>query len=39
VLQSEDVAVRTSRLRLSRLAGRVLRDGLETLGLTPLDRM
>lgn len=39
VLQAEDVRVRESRLRLCRLAGRVLRDGLETLGLTPLDRM
>ncbi len=39
VLQSDDAAVRTSRLRLCRLTGRVLRDGLETLGLTPLDRM
>jgi len=39
VLQSEDASVRTSRLRLCRLTGRVLRDGLETLGITPLQRM
>ncbi len=39
VLQAEDEAVRASRLRLCGLTGRVLRDGLETLGLTPLERM
>jgi arginyl-tRNA synthetase len=39
VLQAEDEATRNSRLRLCALTGRVLRDGLETLGLTPLERM
>ena len=39
VLQAEDETERTSRLRLCRLTGRILRDGLETLGLIPLDRM
>lgn len=39
VLQAEDEAERISRLRLCRLTGRILRDGLETLGLIPLERM
>lgn len=39
VLQAPDERTRLSRLRLSRLTGRVLRDGLETLGITPLERM
>lgn len=39
VLQAEDESTRLSRLRLTRLTGRVLRDGLESLGLIPLERM
>ncbi|MBL8745608.1 MAG: arginine--tRNA ligase [Phycisphaerae bacterium] len=39
VLQAEDEATRMSRLRLSRLVGRVLRDGLDVLGIVPLERM
>lgn len=34
-----DAGVRDSRLRLCDLAGRVLRDGLETLGIPVLERM
>ena len=39
VLKGDDEDVRASRLRLCHLTGRVLRDGLETLGLPVLDRM
>lgn len=39
VLKGDDDAVRASRLRLCDLTGRVLRDGLETLGLPVLERM
>ncbi len=39
VLKAESDAVRSSRLRLCSLAGRVLGDGLETLGLPTLERM
>lgn len=39
VLNAEDDAVRASRLRLCALTGRVLGDGLETLGLPVVDRM
>lgn len=39
VLQAPDERTRLARLRLCRLVGRVLRDGLETLGIVPLERM
>lgn len=39
VLRAEDEATRDARLRLCRLTGRVLEDGLAVLGLTPLERM
>ena len=39
VLAAEDEAVRTSRLRLTALTGRTLKQGLELLGLEPLERM
>lgn len=39
VLNADDGATRLSRLRLCRLTGRVLTDGLETLGLPMVDRM
>ena len=39
VLATEDEAIRSSRLRLCHLAGRVLDDGLTTLGIPTLDRM
>jgi arginyl-tRNA synthetase len=39
VLQSPEEPTRLARLRLTRLTGRVLRDGLETLGIQPLERM
>ncbi len=39
VLGAPDEATRDSRLRLCDLAGRVLADGLETLGLPTLERM
>ena len=39
VLQAENEQIRLARLRLTRLTGRILHDGLETLGLVPLDRM
>ncbi|WP_312381377.1 arginine--tRNA ligase [Stutzerimonas balearica] len=39
VLAAEDKAVRTSRLRLAALTGRTLKQGLELLGLEPLERM
>lgn len=39
ILSSEDDAVRNSRLRLAALTGRTLKQGLELLGLQPLERM
>jgi arginyl-tRNA synthetase (EC 6.1.1.19) len=39
VLAAEEEAVRTSRLRLAALTGRTLKQGLELLGLEPLERM
>jgi len=39
VLGAPDERMRLSRLRLCRLTGRILRDGLETIGLVPLERM
>lgn len=39
VLQAPDEPTRTARLRLCRLAGRVIKDGLEALGLVPVERM
>lgn len=39
VLQAPDEATRLARLRLCRLTGRALRDGLEALGIIPLERM
>lgn len=39
VLNAEDGETRLSRLRLCGLTGRVLTDGLETLGLPMVDRM
>ncbi len=39
VLTAEDPAVRASRLALAALTGRTLRQGLELLGLEPLERM
>ncbi|MEO1129590.1 MAG: arginine--tRNA ligase, partial [Planctomycetota bacterium] len=39
VLRADDDATRLARLRLTRLTGRVLEDGLRTLGITPLERM
>jgi len=39
VLGTDDAATRRSRLRLCSLTGRVLRDGLSTLGIRALDRM
>ncbi len=39
VLAADDPAVRDSRLRLAALTGRTLRQGLELLGLEPLERM
>ncbi len=39
VLSTPDERVKRSRLRLCRLTGRILRDGLEALGLVPLERM
>jgi len=39
VLQAPDEGTRTARLRLCSLAGRVLADGLETLGMKVLSRM
>ncbi|MDX2115564.1 MAG: arginine--tRNA ligase [Planctomycetota bacterium] len=39
VLQAPDEPTRGARLRLTRLTGRVLKDGLEALGLVPLERM
>lgn len=39
ILGAEDPAVQQSRLRLAALTGRTLKQGLELLGLTPLERM
>jgi len=39
VLRAETEALRDARLRLCRLTARVLGAGLETLGITPLERM
>lgn len=39
VLQAPDAATRDARLRLCALTGRILEDGLNTLGLVPLERM
>lgn len=39
VLRAPDEATRDGRLRLAALTGRVLEDGLTTLGLVPLERM
>ena len=39
VLAAEDSKVRQSRLRLAALTGRTLKQGLELLGLEPLERM
>lgn len=39
VLKAPDDATRNARLRLCRLAGRTLEDGLTTLGLVPVERM
>lgn len=39
VLKAPDEATRNARLRLCRLAGRTLEDGLTTLGLVPVERM
>lgn len=39
ILAAEDPAVQQSRLRLAALTGRTLKQGLELLGLTPLERM
>jgi len=39
VLKAPDEPTRNARLRLCRLAGRTLEDGLTTLGLVPVERM
>jgi arginyl-tRNA synthetase len=39
ILSSEDEVLRNSRLRLAALSGRTLKQGLELLGLQPLERM
>lgn len=39
VLAAPDDDLRWSRLRLCRLTGRILEDGLRTLGIQPLERM
>jgi len=39
VLSAEDESIRQSRLRLAALTGRTLSQGLQLLGLTPLERM
>lgn len=39
ILAAEDEATRQSRLRLAALTGRTLKQGLELLGLEPLERM
>ncbi|MEX0876029.1 MAG: arginine--tRNA ligase [Phycisphaerales bacterium] len=39
VLRNDDPALRASRLRLCALTGRVLADGLDTLGIPTVERM
>ena len=39
ILNAEQDSVRNSRLRLAALTGRTLKQGLELLGLQPLERM
>jgi arginyl-tRNA synthetase len=39
ILSTDDLAVRNSRLHLAALTGRTLKQGLELLGLQPLERM
>lgn len=39
ILSNEDLDLRNSRLRLAALTGRTLKQGLELLGLQPLERM
>jgi arginyl-tRNA synthetase len=39
VLQAPDETTRQSRLRLCDLTARVLADGLNVLGIPPLERM
>ena len=39
ILGAEDENIRNSRLRLAALTGRTLKQGLELLGLQPLERM
>ena len=39
ILATEDPVERNSRLRLTALTGRTLKQGLELLGLQPLERM
>lgn len=39
ILAAEEAAVQQSRLRLAALTGRTLKQGLELLGLSPLERM
>ena len=39
ILNAEQDSVRNSRLRLAALTGRMLKQGLELLGLQPLERM
>ena len=39
ILTAEDTAQRDSRLHLAALTGRTLQQGLELLGLQPLERM
>lgn len=39
ILSTQDLDVRNSRLRLAALTGRTLKQGLELLGLQPLERM
>lgn len=39
ILNSEDEALKQSRLKLAALTARTLKQGMELLGLTPLERM
>ncbi len=39
ILSAEEATVQESRLRLAALTGRTLKQGLELLGLSPLERM
>lgn len=39
VLKAENIALQHSRLRLTALTGKTLKQGLELLGLVPLERM